>query len=157
MGEANAGKTRYEMTLDLQYGRIYNGLQARLFERIAAGIDIAELIAGTSVFAAFLADHASLGLWGAALFAVVPIANKIVDPRGKAMRAREQERAFVALLAEAAGLGDAALDRRIWQVRGVDFVEGLRNPAFNRTLEESGHAGPMRPISLWQSMLQVIA
>ncbi len=157
MAATNTAKTRYEMTLEQQYGRIYNGLQARLFERIAATIDIIELLAGTSAFAAFLADRMTVGAVGAAAFALVPIVNKIVDPRGKALRAREQERRFVALLIEAPDLDDAQLARRIWSARGDDFIEGLRQPAFNRTLVEAGDGSPQHTLSFWQNLLLMAA
>lgn len=156
MSQSDTTRTRYQLLLDTQYGRIYNGLQARLFERVAATIDAFELLAGTAAMAALLAEKAFIGTVIALTIAAVPILNKTLDPRGKAIQSRTQERAFVALLSEAPALSDEGLEKGLWAARGTDFVEGLRRVAFNQTMVEAGHQ-PAMVLGRWESALQAVA
>ena len=148
--------SRYQLILEAQYGRIYNGLQARLFERTGAALNTLGLVAGTAAFASASAANLWLGAAAGAVVAILPIIGQVADFRGKALISREQEQRFFSVLCDVAQLDDAALERRLWEARGTDYVEGLRRVSHNRALVENGHTETM-PLTRWERLLGAIA
>jgi hypothetical protein len=138
--------------------RLY-AMHSRFHANAAKWVTFIELAAGSAACVSAIGDHRTATVVSSVLIALMAAANHAWSFGDRARDFRDSGRALSRLLAESEGKTAAQLDAAAELIRAEapHTIEGLRLPAHNDMLRQTGQESHVRPLSPWQWVMSKIA
>jgi len=152
-------RTRYETLADIDYAARLFGRHERLFGRFAKLLKLVTTGFALAPIAALLEKiPKEYGLFFAALGATLSLIDLIYDPATTSCKHEHRRRDYQRLKASADTLADAALLKRLEELRVDDpaVVESLKVPTYNDLQLSLGHP-PARQLRWVENLLNILS
>ncbi len=153
--------TRHDTLFSLRYAARVLERHARLWRRIDAAVRLAGLLAGSSAFAALMAESRGFTLVFGVVFAVLQAVEFALRPAEQAAQSIAQRRPYAALAARSEAMDDAGLKAAYLQLHAEDDVivpESIRTLAYNDVVLEKGcDPAHLNPLDRWQRFVAFLA
>lgn len=148
---------RWNLNFEIAYGRHYTLRVWRFFGRLDGAVTFVELAGGSAVVIALWKDVPWAATTAAICIAVIPLIGRLADFRGKAVKAKVDNSAWMRLRHEGAKLSDADLLERVRSRQSgaeLDALKTLAPVAYNDAVAEVGasvdHGYALTP---WQKLI----
>lgn len=151
---------RYQRWLDVRYGRAFNHLNARLYQRMATTINALQIAAGAATVAAAFASW-DLGLKALGATVAVAAATAIVlDPAARAARFEAHARRYgeLDIRADTLAIDDLERELHVLQQEALPGeIAALAPVAYNRNLQQNGRDDAQMPASVFERLVAAFA
>lgn len=157
---ADTNRTHYEVLMDIRYNTRLNELHKRLYARLQGVVTVLAVLGLTGAISAVTGNLGDL--WfvvTAVVLAVVSAINAWCNFGAQAVVFGYMQRQFRTLAQRSHGLSAEQLDAAMLDIddSALNYIEGLRMPAYNQNLRSYGHEAEVRPLGRWERFMQALA